>query len=139
MHNEPTYLFERFNQLEPKEYAIKIRSIDGKPESAGWTANVSMSIKCIVGSRTTLQPAAGAPVKGFDDAIAAGALEVTSPMPFNMTIPFTDTVVPKFIEGYPMLDEFQTDAPDQYPATYEYVSHYTIRPRLQTDKEATMY
>ncbi len=139
MHNEPTYLFERFNQLEPKEYAIKIRSIDGKPESAGWTANVSMSIKCIVGSRTTLQPAAGAPVKGFDDAIAAGALEVTSPMPFNMTIPFTDTVVPKFIEGYPMLDEFQTDAPDQYPATYEYVSDYTIRPRLQTDKEATMY
>lgn len=139
MHNEPTYLFERFNQLEPKEYAIKIRSIDGKPESAGWTANVSMSIKCIVGSRTTLQPAAGAPVKGFDDAIAAGALEVTSPMPFNMTIPFTDTVVPKFIEGYPMLDEFQTDAPDQYPATYQYVSDYTIRPRLQTDKEATMY
>ncbi len=43
----------------------KIRSIDGKPESAGWTANVSMSIKCIVGSRTTLQPAAGAPVKRF--------------------------------------------------------------------------
>ncbi len=60
-------------------------------------------------------------------------------MPFNMTIPFTDTVVPKFIEGYPMLDEFQTDAPDQYPATYQYVSDYTIRPRLQTDKEATMY
>lgn len=23
MHNEPTYLFERFNQLEPKEYDVK--------------------------------------------------------------------------------------------------------------------
>ena len=139
MHNEPTYLFERFNQLEPKEYAIKIRSIDGKPESAGWTANVSMSIKCIVGSRTTLQPAAGAPVKGFDDAITAGALEVTNPAPFNMTIPFTDTVVPKFIEGYPMLDQNQSNSPTEYPQGYEYVYDYMIRPRVQTDKEATMY
>ncbi len=139
MQNEPTYLFERFNQLEAKEYAIKVRSIDGKPESAGWTANVKMSIKCVVGSRTTLQPVAGSPVEGFDDAITAGALEVTNPMPFEMTIPFTDTVVPKFIENYPMLDEFQSNSPTEFPQNYEYVSDYTIRPRLQTDKPATMY
>lgn len=139
MHNEPTYLFERFNQLEAKEYAIKVRSIDGKPESAGWTANVNISIKCVVGSRTTLQPAAGAPIKGFEDAIKAGALEVTNPMPFSMTIPFTDTVVPKFIENYPMLDPFQSTSPTEFPQNYLYVGDYTIRPRVQTDKPATMY
>ena len=139
MHNEPSYLFERFNQLEPKEYAIKIRSIDGKPESAGWTTSVEIGIKCIVGSRTTLQPVAGAPSKGFEDAIAAGALEVTDPQPFTMTIPFTDTVVPKFLDGYPMLDEFQVNAPDQYPQNYEYVYDVSIHPRIATDKEAMMY
>lgn len=98
------YVFEPFNGLESKEYGIKLLSVDGDTVKDSWNANVEIQIKCVIGSKSNLSMIAGNPVKNLDTAVKAGAKIVNDPAEFFMLKAFTDTAIPKFLDGYPKFD-----------------------------------
>ena len=60
---------------------------------------------------------------------------VNYPLTFNLMLPFTDTIVPKFVDPYPLLyppaaDESLEDA---------LIADILIRPQVVADRAATMY
>lgn len=128
------YNFEQFNKLKAKEYGIEFTSIDGSEERESWNKTVKINVKCVIGSKTTLSALAGNPKDGFTTAIEAGASQVNSPLNFEMLAPFTDTVVPMFLQGYP-------DLIDKDDVAFEYrkVGDTLVRPAIKTNKKCDMY
>lgn len=127
------YKFDVFNQIKAKEYGIRFTSIDGSEERGSWNKTVKINVKCVIGSKTTLSALAGNPKDGFNTAIEAGASQVNSPLNFEMLAPFTDTVVPKFEDGYPKLLDKTDDG------QYIYIGDTLIRPVVMTDKKCDVY
>lgn len=129
--------FERFNQLKPGEYGIRIVSIEGDRTRGGWNRTVNMSVKCVAGSRTNLNAIAGNPLPStVDGAIQAGNVsQVNFPLDFNLMIPFTDTIIPRFLDGYPKLEPPK----DGEPIENALIADMLIRPQVMTDRAATLY
>lgn len=129
--------FERFNQLKPGEYGIRIVSIEGDRTRGGWNKTVNMSVKCVAGSRTNLNAIAGNPLPSIvDGAIQAGNVsQVNYPLNFNLMLPFTDVLVPRFLDGYPKLYPPKDDEPIESAL----IADMLIRPQVMTDRKATLY
>lgn len=129
--------FERFNQLKPGEYGIRIVSIEGDRTRGGWNRTVNISVKCVSGSRTNLNAIAGNPLPSIvDGAIQAGNVsQVNYPLNFNLMIPFTDTIIPHFLDGYPKLEPPKEGEPIENAL----IADMLIRPQVMTDRAATLY
>lgn len=129
--------FEKFNQLNPGEYGIRIVSIEGDRTRGGWNKTVNMSVKCVAGSRTNLNAIAGNPLPSIvDGAIQAGNVsQVNYPLNFNLMLPFTDILIPRFLDGYPKLYPPKDDEPIESAL----IADMLIRPQVMTDRKATLY
>lgn len=128
------YHFEPFNQLKTREFGIKFTNIDGSTDRASWNKTVKIDVKCVIGSKTVLSALAGNPKDGFNAAIQAGASQVNSPLNFEMSTSFTDTVIPDFAQGYPKL-EAQGDVASEFGQ----IGDTLIRPLVMTNKKCDLY
>lgn len=131
------YHFEKFNQLKPGEFGIRITSIGSDTGRGGWNQTVNMSVKCISGPRTYLESIAPNPTAStLDPAIKAGNVsQVNYPLEFNLMIPFTDTLIPHFVSPYPLI----YPPTDGRPTEETLIADTLIRPQIVTDRAATMY
>lgn len=128
------YKFKQFNTMtEPEEYGIQIVEIDGSKDRGSWNKTVKIDIKCVIGSKTVLSQLAGNPKGNWSTAISEGALQVNNPEPFVLSASFTDTIVPQFIDGTPLLE--RTDD----TGVISFVGDTLIQPRVKTNKNATMF
>ena len=135
VNNQEDYTFEPFNKLEPREYGIRFTNVDGNAERESWNKTIKFNIKCVIGSKTVLSALAGNPKDGFNAAIEAGASQVNSPLKFEMSVSFTDTVIPYFIKpDYPKL-EAQGDVASEYGQ----IGDTLIRPLVMTNKKCDLY
>lgn len=134
VNNQKDYTFEPFNKLEAREYGIRFTNIDGNTERESWNKTVKFNIKCVIGSKTVLSALAGNPKDGFNAAVEAGASQVNSPLKFEMSVSFTDTVIPYFLPDYPKL-EAQGDVASEYGQ----IGDTLIRPLVMTNKKCDLY
>ncbi len=131
------YHYEKFSTLKPGEYGIRVTSIGSDSGRGGWNKTVNMAIRCVVGSRTNLNAIAPNPIPDVvDPAVEAGNISLVNyPLTFNLMLPFTDTIVPKFVPPYPLLyppaDDETTDE--------ALIADTLIRPQVAVDRPATMY
>lgn len=128
------YSFEPFNKLTNREFGIRFIGIDGSSDRDSWNKTVKMNIKCVIGSKTVLSSLAGNPKDGFETAINDGATQVNSPINFEVSASFTDTVIPSFIDGYPELDKYGDTATD-----FGEIGDTLIRPLIMTNKKCDFY
>lgn len=129
--------YEKFSTLKPGEYGIRVTSIGSDSGRGGWNKTVNMAVRCVVGSRTNLNAIAPNPIPSVvDPAVESGNVSLVNyPLTFNLMLPFTDTIVPKFVDPYPLLyppaaDESLEDA---------LIADILIRPQVVADRAATMY
>lgn len=135
VNNQEDYTFEPFNKLEPREYGIRFTNVDGNAERESWNKTIKFNIKCVIGSKTVLSALAGNPKDGFNAAIEAGASQVNSPLKFEMSVSFTDTVIPYFIKpDYPKLE-----AQGDFASEYGQIGDTLIRPLVMTNKKCDLY
>ncbi len=129
--------YEKFSTLKPGEYGIRVTSIGSDSGRGGWNKTVNMAVRCVVGSRTNLNAIAPNPIPGVvDPAVESGNVSLVNyPLTFNLMLPFTDTIVPKFVDPYPLLY-----APEEDEGLEEaLIADTLIRPQVVADRPATMY
>lgn len=128
------YHFEPFNKLTSREFGIRFIGLEGSNDRESWNKTVKMNIKCVIGSKTILSSLAGNPKDNFDTAIKDGATQVNSPLKFEVSASFTDTVIPSFIEGYPKLE-----AQGEVASEFGQIGDTLIRPLIMTNKKCDFY
>ncbi len=128
------YHFEPFNQLADREFGIRFVGLEGSSDRESWNKTVKMNIKCVIGSKTILSSLAGNPKDNFDTAINDGATQVNSPINFEVSASFTDTVIPSFVDGYPKLE-----AQGEVASEFGQIGDTLIRPLIMTNKKCDFY
>ncbi len=130
--------YEKFSTLKPGEYGIRVTSIGSDSGRGGWNKTVNMAVRCVVGSRTNLNAIAPNPIPSVvDPAVESGNVSLVNyPLTFNLMLPFTDTIVPKFVDPYPLLYPPKDDASSLDNAL---IADTLIRPQVVADRPATMY
>ena len=133
--NQNDFHFEPFNQLKSGEYGIRFKAIEGNAEREGWNKEIEMKVRCLAGSKTAMKAVSGNPTEEqYQNALQKGVMEVHDKV-LNLYASFTDTIIPKFIKPYPELK-----APDSGIAEPSgTVADTLIRPKVKTDRKATMY
>ncbi len=103
----------------------------------GWNKTVNMAVRCVVGSRTNLNAIAPNPIPGVvDPAVESGNVSLVNyPLTFNLMLPFTDTIIPKFVPPYPLLYPPE----DGKPTEETLIADTLIRPQVVADRPATLY
>lgn len=135
LSNLDEYDFNKFKDLKQTEYGIKIISINGDTEKKGWSSNIEFKVKCIIGSNSSLTPVADNPTDRFKEALTEGKVTIVNyPKEFSIKVYFTDTIVPDFESGYPMLDN-DNDSSNGLSQ----VGDTLVRPIIKTTKSATFY
>lgn len=143
MNDGRDYTFEKFNALDDyKEYGVKIIKIEGNSERSGWNRIVNINVKCIAGPYRQLSTLAADPVGNYNSIVEKGMAsnvnysrqDAKDPKKFTMEIPFTDTLVPDFVEDYPHLKTDAGISPED-----AMITDVLIRPRLKTNRGADMY
>lgn len=134
--NLPDYTFEKFNELEQREYGIRFTSINGDEDRGSWSSTVKMKIKCVTGSKTVLSALAGNPKGGFDTALENGASQVNYPLDFEVSASFTDTAIPEFMPGYP---ELENGVDDEGNVIVSQIGDTLIRPDIMTNKKCVFW
>lgn len=143
MNNGRDYTFEKFNVLKDyQEYGVKILKIDGDDQRNGWNHIVNIDVKCVAGPYRQLSTLAADPIGNYNTIVGKGSASnvnystqnLKDPKKFTMEIPFTDTLVPEFVEDYPHLKSDPNLAPED-----AMITDILIRPRLKTNRGATMY
>ena len=128
------YVFEPFNELKEREFGIRFVGVEGNAVRDSWNTTIQIDVKCVIGSKTVLSSLAGNPIGGFDTAIQNGAMQVNYPAEFQVSASFTDTVIPSFIDGYPILE-----AQGEVASEFGQIGDTLIRPLVMTDKAAQFY
>lgn len=133
--NKKTRLeFPKFSEIQPKEYGIKMKSINGVEERGNWNQKVTIHVKAAIGSYGALSTLAGAP-KEWDNALEVGVTAVHNPNNFFIVRSFLDTTPPKFKDTYPRLGAPKPDGKEGD----EFIGDTWIAPQVMTDKKAKMY
>ena len=143
MNDGRDYTFKKFNALEDyQEYGVKILKIDGDGERSGWNRVVNIKVKCVAGPYRQLSTLAADPVSNYATIVDKGMAsdvnysmqDLKNPKKFTMEIPFTDTLVPAFLEDYPHLKDDPNVEPED-----AMITDVLIRPRFKTNRSAVLY
>ena len=138
-------LFEQFNELKEEEYAVKIVQIGSDDLRGGWNAVVNMDVKCIAGQYDDMgamvtiatqntNPNYSSILKGGKVSMVNQSNQnIADPSEFIMKMTFSDTIIPKFLDGYPRLEKTGDDEKNIM------IGDTFIAPQLMTDRFATMY
>lgn len=142
------YVFEVFNKITPRQYAIKIEKLDGYDASHGWDADITFEVDCYIGSKVGMMAVANRASSDPAGALKAqldngSVMQVSNPVDFSMTATFADNVAPRFNAGYPSLGMELTTQPDHaVDVNYKYHTQEGdtyFKPIISTTKGATFY